>query len=351
MFLFRLVNSLAASPFAPFRLSNMRHAGRCPLAILAAQYGLTSAIASSSLAFVPQTHYEAVARQPSFRASRQNRLLTARSTKEPGTALNMAAPPSLSFGPGRSTKLETSSTIVIGKKSFLEQVGKDCSALSDAVGFDVDPTVISASLEAIDGSTGSLSSVISAPEKPHRLSLCVLPEETTRNNHPMSVHTISELVAKECPGKGDVHIVIGGVADDMPVGPLALAVARAFPLYSKKTKDGKPVVEGDEREVCVSFLDNDGADAATDDESLHSCQVAAEAVRLAGRLVDAPPEELTTARFAEYCQRAANVLGTNTSSVSITEIIGDELQEKGYGGLYGVGKAAELYKSHLDWSL
>lgn len=51
---------------------------------------------------------------------------------------------------------------------------------------------------------------------------------------------------------------------------------------------------------------------------------------------DTPPEELTTTAFAQECHN----LFQNEPNVSIEEIVGDELREKGYGGIYNVGKGA-----------
>jgi probable aminopeptidase NPEPL1 len=59
-------------------------------------------------------------------------------------------------------------------------------------------------------------------------------------------------------------------------------------------------------------------------------------IQLARRLVDAPCNELDTTAFVE--QAKAVVQGLN--HVSTLVIKGKELREKGYGGLYNVGKAA-----------
>ena len=51
---------------------------------------------------------------------------------------------------------------------------------------------------------------------------------------------------------------------------------------------------------------------------------------------DTHPEELTTTAFAQKCHD----LFANEPTVSIEEIAGTELSEKGYGGIYNVGKGA-----------
>jgi probable aminopeptidase NPEPL1 len=57
---------------------------------------------------------------------------------------------------------------------------------------------------------------------------------------------------------------------------------------------------------------------------------------LRAHISDTPPEELTTTAFAQECHN----LFQNEPNVSIEEIVGDELREKGYGGIYNVGKGA-----------
>uniref|UniRef100_A0A7S1BCA4 Cytosol aminopeptidase domain-containing protein n=1 Tax=Corethron hystrix TaxID=216773 RepID=A0A7S1BCA4_9STRA len=142
------------------------------------------------------------------------------------------------------------------------------------------------------------------------------------------------MVAAARPSKGDVRIVVAGAAaDGSQVGSLATAVARAFPLYSKKTGDGEGEAAGN---VHVSFLDEAGENVASADAA-RAASAAAEGVRLACRLGDMPPEELTTAAFAEECRAVADRF---PNTVTMTEICGDELRDAGYGGLYGVGKAA-----------
>ena len=66
--------------------------------------------------------------------------------------------------------------------------------------------------------------------------------------------------------------------------------------------------------------------------------VVAECVQLCARLVDAPTNLLDTTSYAEICLGLAKRVG----GIDVSIIVGEELREKGYGGLYGVGKAAEF---------
>lgn len=60
-------------------------------------------------------------------------------------------------------------------------------------------------------------------------------------------------------------------------------------------------------------------------------------IQLTMRLVDAPTNLLDTTTFPEICAGYAKKLG-----FTIEVIAGEALREAGYGGLYGVGKAAEF---------
>ena len=75
------------------------------------------------------------------------------------------------------------------------------------------------------------------------------------------------------------------------------------------------------------------ADAAT----LEACAVAADAVRLAQRIHDAPPNEMGPTQLVAEAEAVAS----RGDGISITKIVGEELREKGYGGVYGVGKGAK----------
>lgn len=64
---------------------------------------------------------------------------------------------------------------------------------------------------------------------------------------------------------------------------------------------------------------------------------AAEGIQLTARLVDMPPNVMHTSAFVAEAMSVARDLG---EAVSVKVIRGEELAEQGFGGLYGVGKAA-----------
>ena len=126
-----------------------------------------------------------------------------------------------------------------------------------------------------------------------------------------------------------------GGDEAVTAGSIGLAIAKAFPLYSRKTKGGKPKDDAD-RSIAVTLLDG-SFQPVKDEDAVAAMSAAAEGARLAARLVDTPPEELTTTAFAAEAAAIAEALG---GSVTYDEIVGDELFEKGYGGLHAVGRCA-----------
>ena len=225
-------------------------------------------------------------------------------------------------------------TILVGKKAVLETVCGNAEVAERVFGCPVDAAMTKAMLVSIDGPSGSATSFVTSQGKTQRLSLAVLPDKTSRHNHPMSVHTLSALVKTCTPSKGDAHIVVAGVSAASPAAPLAAAVARAFPLYTAKTNAGRPPTEGC-RTVSVSFVDDSGA-LLEDTHALRAAEAVAQGVRLACRLVDTPPEQLSPSEFVDECKKVASEL----DGVQVSEIVGEQLREQGYGGLHAVGRAA-----------
>lgn len=227
---------------------------------------------------------------------------------------------SISFGNDvASAPTDVDTTVVVGKKTVLQEMVEN---IPSSLGLDVDQETLGAMMTSIEGS-GSASTFVKASH----LMLCALPDDVTRNNHPMSVHKVTELVSS-IP-KGNTRLLFVGAPQQYQAA-LASAVAKAFPLYSRKSSNSE------DRSIQVSFVDETGNTAA-DEASLKAAQAVTEGVQLAARLVDMPPAELTTEVYAEECRKIANEL----DGVTMTEIVGDDLDKQGYGGLYGVGKAAE----------
>ncbi|KAI6244135.1 CYTOSOL-AP domain-containing protein [Aphelenchoides fujianensis] len=100
------------------------------------------------------------------------------------------------------------------------------------------------------------------------------------------------------------------------------AVARAFPLYSRKTK--KAGFESVHLEVVVS----DGKKLAAKD--VQFLQSLVDSIRKCQEQVDKPCNELHSEAFAEEAEQLVDSLNAG----------GEELLKRGFGGIYHVGKAA-----------
>jgi probable aminopeptidase NPEPL1 len=165
------------------------------------------------------------------------------------------------------------------------------------------------------------ASTTSWDENGKKVIAAVLPEPCSRHNSPSRAWAIPAL-AKSAAGKGDAAIVM--VMDDASHAfPSALAIARAFPLYSGKSKQDDP------QEIHVAFIGPDGS------VSEPRAQAAMEGVRMAARLVDTPCSELHTNAFVDEARGVAERTGS-----SLTVIQGEDLISHGLGGIWGVGKAA-----------
>jgi probable aminopeptidase NPEPL1 len=242
-------------------------------------------------------------------------------------------------------------TVLIGKKETLQAILGQEEMLSSILGSDADSTEeetavlrrfttnMIASMMAAGKAKKAVTSFLPAGQR--RLSLGFLPDKVSRNNHPLSVHTITDLVTSTCRQAGNRTrlLLCGASGESCPPAILAAAAAKAFPLYSRKTngKDDDDDDKSSDKSVHISFLTDDGSVLA-DQGALQAARVVTESVRLAARLVDTTPEELTTTAYAAEVRALVSAYGGDR--VTLKEIVGDELQAKGYGGLYGVGKAA-----------
>ncbi len=159
-----------------------------------------------------------------------------------------------------------------------------------------------------------------------RAVVCVLPEPSSRYNAPARPHAITSLLRKAMGKEKKVGVLLA-LDDAGHMNAAGCAAVRAFPLF-----DGKGSKKEDEEElqVEVGFVAVEGELA-----SLARVEALAAGIRLAGRLVDTPTSVLDTDAFVEEARAVADELGA-----AIQVIAGTELRDRGFGGLWGVGKAA-----------
>lgn len=166
----------------------------------------------------------------------------------------------------------------------------------------------------------------SAKDAPERLAVGLLPDAVSRHVSPTRAHAITELCLKadlRNSGRAGVLLVLDDASHWVAA---AVAVARALPLYSRKT--GKVRVA----EISVLAVDPQGRILPPPVEAL---EIAAGA-RWAASMVDRPTSELDAASFVEEAKQLVKGLKHVTTSV----IVGDELIKHGLGGIHAVGRAA-----------
>jgi probable aminopeptidase NPEPL1 len=261
--------------------------------------------------------------------------------------------------------------VIVGRKSVLQQDDVMISLLKEQLSCYLElessqartMSMIQAMLESgIKGQSGTVSTLVqsSGSSNSNKLSICALPDKVSRNNHPMSLHTMTEQLRSECGGLDvhaggkDVHIFVLGVKESdsqsttttaLP-GAVASAVAKAFPQYSRKTASSNK--EKRKRTIHVTMLDDQTAQPVHDHTK--TAQIVSDAVQMAAYLVDMPPNELTTDVYSQVCHSLLTKLNDEikekddasaSAVITLKEIKGEELQHQRYGGIYNVGKAAE----------
>lgn len=156
-------------------------------------------------------------------------------------------------------------------------------------------------------------------------TLASLPVKCSRHNAPSRAHALTKMV-KNCLRGGEEYIVL--VCEKKDVVATGCAVARALPLYSGKSTSSSA------QSVTVEYLlvDDDGPLLQSD---LDCLTAQAYGVRLAAKIVDIPCNMMHTNTFLEEINEVGKELG-----IKPIVIAGEELNERGFGGIYNVGKAA-----------
>ena len=168
--------------------------------------------------------------------------------------------------------------------------------------------------------------------------VCALPNKCSRHNTPSRAHALTKLV-KSCSSGRTERVIV--VCERRDVFASGCAVARAYPVYSRKTTEASRAgndVEADNRhKISVEFIvpneDNGFSEIASED--LDALKEAAFGIQTAARIVDAPCSEMHTDAFVETAREIAKRV-----NAKVMVVRGEELDERGFGGIYGVGKAA-----------
>ena len=227
---------------------------------------------------------------------------------------------SVSSGLSDKSSLPNSQVIIIGTKPHLKTLQFDSNLATKLVG--VDEKLFKAAIETSE-TAANVSLYLNLAK------IIALPTESARHNSPSNASTLFREL-KSIPiadGVKTLSIVLYSPYEHLLAH--ISAIARSFPSYSRKTKqssleeiqieievtDGKPLTEKD-----VKFLQDLG-----------------EHIRICTQQVDAPCNELNSEGFANEAIRLVEGCGV---PIQKTIIVGEDLKEQGFGGIYHVGKAA-----------
>ncbi|XP_055848714.1 probable aminopeptidase NPEPL1 [Episyrphus balteatus] len=169
-------------------------------------------------------------------------------------------------------------------------------------------------------------------------TIAALPLKSSRHNTSSRAHAITNLVKNKTMNVNDNVVIVCERADVFASG---CAVVRAFPLYSRKTSNNGFNNEKSNNTVSIEFvvIEKDGqlATSGLSADDIACMEEAARGIRLAAKIVDMPCNEMNVSHFIEEVKVIAGEL-----SLTPHIIRGEKLQELGFGGIYGVGKAAAV---------
>ncbi|KAG7251944.1 hypothetical protein CRUP_010325, partial [Coryphaenoides rupestris] len=170
----------------------------------------------------------------------------------------------------------------------------------------------------------------SCPLYLNHATVAALPSRVSRHNSPSSAHFVSRLVRTCLPAGINRCIVM--VCERADVFASSCAISRAFPIFSRRSASSR---RAEKKQVTVEFIIVGQDSSSVEQAELQCLSNAADGVRLAARIVDTPCNEMNTDHFLDEIK----IVG---AELAITPVIirGEELKNKGFGGIYGVGKAA-----------
>lgn len=193
---------------------------------------------------------------------------------------------------------------------------------------------------------------------PRGVALGVLSPRRSRHAAPSRSHALSKIIKNAVRSTGDEFVVL--VCRKRDVLASAVAIARAMPLYSARSGPGALLAPPPassapapaRRTLTVEIsLAQDDSDSGDEDvgpaepvlleqtlsgDELSTIQDIADAARLAARITDTPANIMDVDAFIEEACKVAKDLDIAEPTI----IRGEELKERGMGGIYGVGKAA-----------
>uniref|UniRef100_A0A914WL52 Cytosol aminopeptidase domain-containing protein n=1 Tax=Plectus sambesii TaxID=2011161 RepID=A0A914WL52_9BILA len=216
--------------------------------------------------------------------------------------------------------IPTSQLMIVGKQAHLKKL--PFAQFSSKFGGLVSSQMYESAQGVVAGGASTVSLYLNCAQ------IISVGDQTSRHNAPSNCHSISKHVKAVSLVTPKVSLV--AVVDYPDVLAVVGALARCFPLYNRKTKQSH-----NGEHISIELLLVDGKTLSPKEVSV--LQSLVDSIRLAGRLVDAPCNELHSIALMNEALAVADSLDVPIERLVIK---GEELREKGFGGIYNVGKAA-----------
>ncbi|EPY23974.1 aminopeptidase [Strigomonas culicis] len=175
----------------------------------------------------------------------------------------------------------------------------------------------------------------------------VVKDVASRHNCPsrpdLLTKAVKHAVAATATKKTLYVVFFGEATHDLAV---VSAVSRSVSRFTAKRKAALNAYQAEVPRIHVALQRPDGS-CNHDEGAVRAFKAVSTGIQRCGRLVDAPTNLVDTVTFAAIAENwVAEMHIKGKDTVRIEVIKGDELRERGYGGLWGTGKAAQ-YPPHL----
>ena len=208
-----------------------------------------------------------------------------------------------------------------------EQQLSNSAELSNAFGAVWSQPVAHAIAQATPGKVFATNNDVASQSR--RLLIGIVPAQASRHNCPQRPDVITALVQEAVrESSGALTIFVASDAELCVAAAIAKGSNRSFSAKNGLAEKGylNNGITVDVYFKAPTLASKSGALATV-----------ATCTQLCQRLLDAPTNLLDTTTFVEIATSMATSVGA-----AVHVIAGEELREKGYGGLYNVGKAAEF---------
>ncbi|XP_025200402.1 probable aminopeptidase NPEPL1 [Melanaphis sacchari] len=170
-------------------------------------------------------------------------------------------------------------------------------------------------------------------------TLAAISNSHSRHNSSAQPHMLTKLINLNSAGYNECIVIVCERKDMFASG---CAAARAFYDYCRKTKIYVGKLKEQKKAtvtVTVEFLilpDSNG-ETKVEKEEIATLERIANAIKMTARIVDTPCNDMNVNHFLDEIKHVGADLNINPTIIS-----GEELKNKGLGGIYGVGKASSI---------